>query len=385
MMHTDPSVEKRRAYRVPLAMPATFLEDNIKKPFKGYIENISSHGALARVANYLPKETLLKLFFEVPETGERVETRGAVRWYKKKEPCHLGIEFQDKISFNLPLKEARLYSRATTSMPAEYSDNRRDLLQQSIIAFQHLTYWEALSCTFSEPIHRLFSQLTGQLGLSLLRFEKFYSQMEKFPTDPKLKSKTREAISELELVTGKFTEIATVFGSLKRKHYADLAKSKHHIDLNRMIKDKINSLKDITIKLINKKCNIYYLPNEDLPSVYGQYSDFAQTIDFFLLYSYQSILFSNCTGITVQSMVKYQTIRIDFFNDGSKMFEEDEIVIDHINSDFVDQLTPRNVKNILGLYCSLVPLKKYNACIVVLSESGNNIVSLRIPILACSS
>ncbi len=381
MMHSDHSVEKRREYRVPLAIPVTFLKGDMKRPFNGYIENISSNGALARVADSIPKDTFLKLFFEVPETGERVETGGAVRWCKKNETCRLGVEFQEKVSFNLPLYEvARLYSRTTTRVPVEYSDKRSDLLQKSIIAFQHLTYWGALSWTFSEPIHRLFSQLAGQLGLSLLRFEKFYRQMEKFPADPKLKSKAREAISALELVSGKFNEIATAFGSLKEKHYVDLTKSKCHIDLNRMIEDKINSLQDITIKLTNRKCNINYLPKEDLPLVYGQYTDFAQSIDFLLLYSYQCILFGNCTEITVQSMVKNQTIRIDFFNDGSKIFEEDDIVIDHINGSFVDQLTPRDLKNILGLYYLLVPLKKYKACIVVHSESGNNIVSLRIPV-----
>ena len=385
MMYTDHSVEKRREYRIPLAMPITFLKGDMTKPFKGHIENISSNGALARAATFLPKETFLKLFFEVPGKGERVETGGTVRWCKKNGTCHLGIEFQDKVSFNLPLYEvAGLYPRGMIKTSTDYSDNQRDLLQKNIIASQALTYWGALFWTFSEPIHRLFSQLSGQLGLSLLRFEKFYRQMEKFPADPEFKSKAREAISALELVSGKFNETATVFGSLKEKQYADPAKSKRHIDLNRMIEDKINSLQDITIKLTNMKCNINYLPKEDLPLVYGQYSDFAQSMDFLLLYSYQSILFGNCTGITVQSIVKNQTIRIDFFNDGSKIFEEDDIVIDRINSDFVDQLTQRDVKNILGLYYSLVPLKKYKACIVVHSESGNNIVSLRIPVMADS-
>ena len=381
MMYNDHSVEKRREYRVPLAMPITFLKGDMTMPFKGHIENISSSGALARIATSLPKETFLKLFFEVPGKGERVETGGTVRWCKKNGTCHLGIEFQEKVSFNLPLDEvARLYPQSTIKTFTDYSDKQGDLLQKNIIASRHLTYWGALSWTFSEPIHRLFSQLTGQLGLSLLRFEKFYRQMEKFPADPELKSKAREAISALELVSGKFNEIATAFGSLKEKHYVDLAKSKCHIDLNRMIEDKINSLQDITIKLTNRKCNINYLSKGDLPLVYGQYTDFAQSMDFLLLYSYQSILPGNCTEITVQSMVKNQMIRIDFFNDGSKIFEEDDIVIDHINGSFVDQLTPRDVKNILELYYSLVPLKKYKACIVVHSESGNNIVSLRIPV-----
>lgn len=381
MMYNDHSVEKRREHRVPLAMPVAFLKGDMTKPFKGYIENISSNGALARVADSIPKDTFLKFFFDVPETGERVETGGTVRWCKKNGTCRLGIAFQEKVSFNLPLYEvARLYPRSMIKTPTDYSDKQRDLLQKSIIAYQPLTYYGALFLTFSEPIHRLFSQLSGQLGLSLLRFEKFYRQMEKFPADPKLKSKAKEAISALELVYGKFNDTATVFGPLKEKQYADMAKSERHIDLNRMIEDKINSLQDITIKLTNRKCNINYLPKEDLPLVYGQYSDFAQVIDFLLLYSYQPILFGNCTVVTVQSMVKNQTIQIDFFNDGSKIFEKDDIVIDRINSNFLDQLTQRDVKNILGLYYSLVPLKKYKACIVVHSESGNNIVSMRIPV-----
>jgi len=209
--------------------------------------------------------------------------------------------------------------------------------------------------------------------------------MEKFPVDPELKTKAGEAISALELVSGKFNETATVFRLLKEKHDADMAKSECHIDLNRIIEDKINFLQDITIKLTNKKCNINYLPKKDLPLIDGQYSDFAQSMDFLLLYSYQSILFGNCTEITVQSMIQNQTIRIDFFNNGSKILKEDDTVIDRIDCDFVDQLTNRDMNNILGLYYSLVPLEKYKATIVVHSESGNNIISLYIPVTGGSS
>ena len=380
-MHTYHCVEKRREYRVPLAIPVTFSKANMKRPFQGYIENISSSGALARVTASLPKETFLNLFFEVPGTEERVETGGTVRWCKKNGTCWLGIQFRKKVSFNLPLSEvARLYPKSMINTSTDYSDKGRDLLHKSIIAFQHLTYWGAVSWTFSETIQILFSQLAGQLGLSVIRFEKFYRQMEQFPADQELKSKAREAISALEVVSGKFNETATFFGSFKGNHSVAMAKSECHIDLNGIIEDKVNSLQDITIKSTNRKCNINYLPKEDLPLVYGQYFDFAQVIDFLLLYSYQSILFDNSTGVTVQSIVKNQTIRIDFFNDGSKILEEDDIVIDRRNGDFVDQLTQKDVKNILVLYYSLVPLDKYNACIVVHSESGNNIVSLRIPV-----
>ncbi|MBW2661214.1 MAG: PilZ domain-containing protein [Deltaproteobacteria bacterium] len=382
MMDTDHSMGKRREYRVPLTIPVTLSSTDTTRPFKGYIENISSHGALARIAASLPKETFLKLFFEVPGTGKQVETEGTVKWYKENGDCRLGIKFQEKVSFNLPLYEvAGLYPRSIIKTSTDYYDEQRDLLQKNIIASQPLTYWGALFWTFSEPVYKLFFQLSGQLGLSLLRFEKFYRQMENFPADPELKSKARKAISTLELVSGKFNEAGAVFLSLKEKQYAYPVKSRCHINLNRMIKDKNKFLQDITIKLTSRKCNISFLLKEDLPLVYGQHSDFAQSMEFLLLYSYQSILFGNCTEIIVQSMVKNQTIQIDFFNNGSKLFKEDNIVIDRINSNFLDQLPQRDVKNILGLYYLLVPLKKYKACIVVQSESGNNIISLRIPVI----
>ncbi|MDL1963347.1 MAG: PilZ domain-containing protein [Deltaproteobacteria bacterium] len=380
-------MEKRREYRIPLAIPATFSRANIPGSFKGYLENISPNGALANIATFLPKSTSLKLFFDVPETGERVETEGAVRWCKKNGTCRLGMEFQKKISVNLLYEAARFYPEPQSMIKTsvDYSDKRMDLLQQSIIDSQHLTYWGAMSMIFSESIKILFFQFAGQLELSILRFEKFYRHMEKFSVDPELKTRAGEAISALELVSGKFNKTAIVFGSLKEKYDADMAKSERHIDLTRIIEDKINFLQDITIKLTNRKCKINYLPKKDLPLVYGQYSDFAQSMDFLLLYSYQSILFGNCTEITVQSMLKNQTIRIDFFNDGSKILKEDDIVINSINCDFVDQLSKRDVKNILGLYYSLIPLEKYKASIVVHSESGNNIVSLCIPVIGDSS
>ena len=389
MMHYEHFMEKRREYRIPLAIPATFSSADTTGSFKGSIENISPNGALANVATCLPTNTSLKLFFDLPETGERVETEGAVRWYKKNGICRLGILFQKKVSINLSLykKGAKFYPepQSIINTSADYSDKRMDLLQQSIIASQHLTYWGAMSMIFSESIKILFFQFAGQLELSILRFEKFYKHMEKFSVDPGLKTRAGEAISALEHVSGEFNKTATVFGSLKEKYDADMAKSERHIDITRIIEDKINFLQDITIKLTNRQCKINYLPKKDLPLLYGRYSDFAQSMDFLLLYSYQSILFGNCTEITVQSMIKNQTIRIDFFNDGSKILEKDDIVIDRINCDFVDQLTKRDVNNILGLYYSLVPLEKYKASIVVHSESGNNIVSLCIPVIGDSS
>ena len=383
MIHDEHFMEKRREYRIPLAIPATFSSTNMTGSFKGYIENISPNGALANVATCLPKDASLKFFFDLPETGKRIETEGTVRWCKKNGTSHLGMAFQEKVSINLLYEVAKFYPQPQSMLQtsADYSDKRMDLLQQSIIASQHLTYWGAMSLIFSESINILFFQLAGQIELSLLRFEKLYKQMEQFPVDPELKTRAGDAISALEFVSSKFNETATVFGSFKKKYDADMEKSECHIDLTRIIENKINYLQDIIIKLTNRKYKINYLPKKDLPLVYGKYSDFAQSMDFLLLYSYQSILFGNCTAITVQSMIKNQTIRIDFFNDGSKILEEDDIVIDCINYDFVNQLTKRDMQNILGLYYSLIPLEKYKASIVVHSESGNNSVSLCIPVI----
>ena len=380
-MHSNHSVEKRREYRMPLVMPATFLNGDMKKPLKGHINNINSYGAFAQVAKPIPKDTSLKLFFKVPETLEQVESGGTVRWCKGTKPYCLGIEFREKVSFNLPLYHvAKLCSQSPTKAPTDYSDTERELLLKSIKELQYLTYWGDLLRTFSMPIQTLFSQLAGQIGLSSFRFEKFYRQMEGFWADPKLKCTVEEGITALVPVSGKFNEIASVFELLRERRYMELIKSKCPINLNHLIMDKINFFQDIEMRLTDKKCNMNYLPGEDLPLVYGQYSDFAQLIDFLVLYSYQFILFGNCTEITVQSRVRNNTIQLNFFNDGTKIFEKAHIVIDHINGDFVDQLTERDVKNISKLYYSLIPLKKYNAYIVVNSESGNNIVSLRIPV-----
>ena len=79
-------------------------------------------------------------------------------------------------------------------------------------------------------------------------------------------------------------------------------------------------------------------------------------------------------------MVKDQTIQIDFFNDGSKILKDGNIMIDHLDTNFVARLSARDMRNILRLYYSLIPLKESNAYLVVQSESGNNIISLRIPI-----
>ena len=96
-METAYFTHKRREHRIPLAMPATFFKDNMAEPFKGHIENISSFGALARVATPLPKDTSLNLFFDVPETGKRIESGGTVRWCKGSRVCRMGVEFKDKI------------------------------------------------------------------------------------------------------------------------------------------------------------------------------------------------------------------------------------------------------------------------------------------------
>lgn len=380
-MPCDHSMVKRREYRIPLALPVTFSRPDMERPFKGRIKNISSYGALAKVAGPLPKGTLLNLFFRVPATGERVDSIGMVKWCKRTTACYVGIEFRNEVFFKLPLCEvARLYSQGKPKHFADHSDKHWQLLGRSVEEFQHLTYWGALFWFFSEPIHALFSRLVGQVGLSSFRFERFYRQVEHFSADQKLKARIKKSLSALGPLSGKFNDIATLFGVLKKRQYVELAKTECHVDLNHIIEDNVTSLQEITMKLTNGACKIEYLLRKDLPLIYGQRADFAKGIDFLLLYLYQSVLHGNCTGIIVQSTVKDQTIQVDFFNDGSKIFEKDYLIIDYMRSDFTDQLTARDVKNILGLYYSLLPLKKYNAYIVIQSESGNNNVSLRIPV-----
>lgn len=381
-MKTAYFADKRREHRIPLAMGVTFCKADVAEPLKGEIENISSYGALAKASTSLPKGTSLKLFLKVPGTGEQIKSAGTVRWSQMNGGCHLGIEFQNKVSLNLPLYEvARLHSQSMTKALTDYSDKRWELLLKSTQKFQHLAYWGTLLWTFSGAVNTVLSQLGGQIGLSSLRFEKVYRQMENLLSDAKLQRKVEASISGLDSVTGKFNDIASVFRLFTQKHHMELTESKRRdIDLNRMVEDKISFLEDITLKLTNKKCKINYLPQEDLPLIFGRYADFARSIDLLLLYPYQSIMFGDCSKMTVQTIVKKKTIQIDVFSDGSKVFDKDYIIIDQINGNFVDQLTPRDAKNILGLYYAVISLKEYNAYIVAHSESGNNTMSLRIPI-----
>ncbi|MFH1674056.1 MAG: PilZ domain-containing protein [Pseudomonadota bacterium] len=381
-MKTASFADKRREHRIPLAMGVTFCKADVAEPVKGEIKNISSYGALAKVATSLPKDTSLKLFLKAPGTGGQIESAGTVRWSKMNGGCHLGIEFQDKVSLNLPLYEvARIHSQSMTKALTDYSDKRWELLLKSTQKFQHLAYWGTLLWTFSGAVNTVLSQLGGQIGLSSLRFEKVYRQMENLLSDAKLQRKVEASISGLDSVTGKFNELASVFRLFTQKHHMELTESKRRdIDLNRMVEDKISFLEEIALKLTNKKYKINWLPQEDLPLIFGRYSDFARSIDLLLLYPYQSIMFGECTKMTVQTGVRKETIQIDVFSDGSKVFEKDYIKIDQINGDFVDRLTPRDAKNILGLYYSVVFLQEYNAYIVARSESGNNTMSLRIPI-----
>jgi hypothetical protein len=381
-MKTACFADKRREHRIPLAMGVTFCKADVAEPVKGEIKNISSYGALAKVPILLPKDTSLKLFLQAPGTGEQIKSAGTVRWSKMNGGCHLGIEFQDKVSLNLPLYEvARIHSQSMTKALTDYSDKRWELLLKSTQKFQHLAYWGTLLWTFSGAVNTVLSQLGGQISLSSLRFEKVYRQMENLLSDAELQRKVEASISGLDSVTGKFNEIASVFRLFTQKHHMELMESKRRdIDLNQMVEDKISLLEDITLKLTNKKYKINYLPQEDLPLIFGRYADFARSIDLLLLYPYQSIMFGDCTKMTVQTGVRKETIQIDVFSDGSKIFEKDYIIIDQINGNFVDQLTPRDAKNILGLYYAVISLKEYNAYIVVHSESGNNTMSLRIPI-----
>jgi hypothetical protein len=377
-METAYFTHKRREYRIPLAMPATFFKDDMIKPFKGHIENISSFGALARVAIPVPKNTSLNLVFDIPETGKRVESGGRVRWCQGNRICRLGVEFEDKISFDLPLKQvAKLCSHDTKRAVNDYSDKQTDLLQRSIKELQHRTYWGTLFGAFSNPMHTLFAQLAGQIGLSVFRFEKFHGEKETSSADQKEQSRVRESICALESVSSKLNEIASVFGLLRREDPKGL---KRDTNVNIVIQDKIKFLQDITMKLANKKCNINYLPNENPPLFRGRYSDFAQSIESLLLYSYHSILFGHCNGITVRSMFQNQTIQIDFCDDGSKILEERNIVIDYVAANSVARLSTRDMRNVLRFYHALIPLKESNAYLVVQSESGNNIISLRIPV-----
>jgi hypothetical protein len=378
-MNSYNPTEKRREYRVPLAIPATFsMADGKETP--GHIENISSWGVCARIPGPLAQSTSLKLSFKVPETDKKVESEGKVMWRRGDEPFSLGIAFRDKVSFDIPMKTvADICSAHETRPSVDYSDNERDLLQNSIKKLQYLTYWGNLFELSSAQICTLFSQLAGQIGLGSFRLEKIYKHIEDLSPGHKLNGTVKESISSIEQLSGRFNEIVSVFGLLKQKRQMELTKADLHIDLNHLIENEIDFFQDVITKLANPKCDIT-CSLETLPPVYGEYSVFALIIDFLLLYSSHSMLLGSSARIKIHSTVKNRTIHIEFCNDGSRIFKQDSIVIENMKYEFADQLTPGESSNMLTLYYLLIPLRKYNAYIVVHSESGNNIISLRIPI-----
>ncbi|MFH1076016.1 MAG: hypothetical protein V1753_04130, partial [Pseudomonadota bacterium] len=160
------------------------------------------------------------------------------------------------------------------------------------------------------------------------------------------------------------------------------SESKDLIDIRNIMKQQIDSFKKIGRVFTNKDCNIEYQPDENMPLVRVVYHDFALCIDFLILFLYQkSALSGTYSKIAITSKIENEVIHLDFTTNGPSIFQYDHIVINASTGISLSKVPERDMRGLFGLYYAVLPLKKNDASIVVHSESGNNKISLLIPVI----
>jgi len=121
---------------------------------------------------------------------------------------------------------------------------------------------------------------------------------------------------------------------------------------------------------------INYL-SSDIPELIGMRISMSTGLDYLLLYAYQSLLFQGAKGLQIKLSQDVDSIIIDFINDGSQTLHQKFIEIRSDAPFSSSGLHPKDKRQIAWLVLSMQFFADQNARLLLLNESGKNIVSLR--------
>ena len=385
MTNEQAAQERRRELRFPYSASVTLSESPDRKdPLQGRVENISPRGALISLQEQLPTNTQVHISFHVPYQKPAVVNKGHVRWSAGDAGRHLtGIEMVEENQVRMSLGQIRdtvealdLSCNPTSKKPG-LEESTTDRLQH---VFSFEVYWGMLLWTFKDLLHTHFSNLTCDLSMGSFYLDKIMDKLPREIGDTIEWRQYQEILNRVDAAVLNISNFSGLFRIMLADHPRHSQDSlPEFICLDEVLSERVQSFKrKLSAMLIPNNGEINYFGSR-VPEIIGSYSSLSNGFDFLLLHSYQAFVYHGAKTLQIRLSTYQDCLIIDFINDGSQSLHQRFLEISPNSPFSISGLHPKDKRQVSWLIFTMHFFADHNARLLLINESGKNIVSLRIP------
>jgi hypothetical protein len=379
--------EKRKEPRFGITLKARIDHDFPcqEKSCEATIEDISLYGVKSITGTYLtPGQKVWISYSHTPEAEKDKILQGRVKWCGNgNNRYRLGIELFDKNCCSLSLEQASncLKPLPQETMPAPEVQTLLKFFPQDLFHFELV--WGLKFLTFQETLQDKLSRLTFNIYQSA-------AHLENILEESRIKTLSREELEQLNSTQSQLSRSALGFQRLvnlfrmMRAENIQTARQRHEnlpeiIELDKRIQDRL--------KVFQEKLEYMMIPGKNSITVQSNKTSlFAgsawridQGLDLMLLHSYQFLLFGNAKRVHIRLWQEKELLGIDFHHNGSGFMSRNEKqLVLRLDQDMGLCFQPGDKRQMAWLYYVLFFFREFDPSIIMRSEPGNNLVSLRL-------
>jgi hypothetical protein len=266
-------------------------------------------------------------------------------------------------------------------MPAPEVQTLLKFFPQDLFHFELV--WGLKFLTFQETLQDKLSRLTFNIYQSA-------AHLENILEESRIKTLSREELEQLNSTQSQLSQSALGFQRLvnlfrmMRAENIQTARQRHEnlpeiIELDKRIQDRL--------KVFQEKLEYMMIPGKNSITVQSNKTSlFAgsawridQGLDLMLLHSYQFMLFGNAKRVHIRLWQEKELLGIDFHHNGSGFLSRNEKqLVLRPDQDMGLCFQPGDKRQLAWLYYVLFFFREFDPSIIMRSEPGNNLVSLRL-------
>ena len=375
--------ERRREHRLPFAIPVTLSKPSEEtESLVGRVENISVKGAQIALEEKLPSDIPVCISFHMPHHDPGITNSGHIKWSMQTDGLHrIGIEMVDDNQVRMTLNQVNeilsALDKAAVFQPQAGEETSLERLRSD---FSFQVYWGMLFWTFKDYLHTHFSSLSCDLSMGSFYLDQAIEKLQKEAEDLPGWRQYQDILGKIDSAVSSINRFSTLFRLMKEEH----PKNNHEnfpefLSLDALLSDRIHCLKQkLSAMLIPYAGEITYSA-DTVPELIGVRSSLTRGIDFLLLYAYQSLLYQRARSLQLNLSTDQDSLIVDFIHDGSQSLHQRFLEIGPNTPLQFSGLHPKDKRQISWLFLTMQFFADQKARLLLVNESGKNVISLRIP------
>lgn len=376
--------EQRTEPRFPLHFHTSLRAiRNGSSTFSGQMRNISIHGVMLTVQSPVSTYDNFDICFHVPQSPKMVKTQGIVKWCSKNPGSYLlGIRFLESTSFCIPFHHMAkafevLLHRETNGKSRPENNKQRTQMQH----FHDELYCGVFYSLFRKEIQHNIMNIIFNIDALSFYIQSIYQDLPNQETNKKTRKHTQEAFLKSKKIKDLSDSLLFFLNHKSKKDISHISESiDEFINIDTILFTCIDNLNSYLSHILIQDYNPIKYTAYDTPRITGKRDAFEHCFDYLILASYQFFFSRRVRQVRIELKTSKDTLLVTFINDGSQMLQNKELEIDYTSIALISSFYFRDQRHITWLWYAISNVRTHHPKLTVQSESGNNVITLHIPL-----